>query len=219
VGLACCDGERPAFPPSSFEIVAASDVIEHTPSPDAFVAACGDLLVPEGILFLATPNRFSLSLEPHVRLWGVGFLPRRLALRYVLALRKVSYKGVRPRASAQAPARRPPAAADDRPPGGARLRARSLPRARVAPRPGLQPGVYPPDHASDSPGGRAVLPRIWPQGLGLRIAQSLLQQADQVIELAIPDCTAADRDPSRSPRSATCSRRRTPCREWLPSLA
>jgi SAM-dependent methyltransferase len=101
VGLACCDGERPAFPPSSFEIVAASDVIEHTPSPDAFVAACGDLLVPGGILFLATPNRFSLSLEPHVRLWGVGFLPRRLALRYVLALRKVSYKGVRPLSAPQ----------------------------------------------------------------------------------------------------------------------
>jgi SAM-dependent methyltransferase len=80
VRLACCDGERPTFPPSSFEIVAASDVIEHTPSPDAFVAACADLLVPEGLLFLATPNRFSLSLEPHVRLWGVGFLPRRLAL-------------------------------------------------------------------------------------------------------------------------------------------
>jgi SAM-dependent methyltransferase len=101
VRLACSDGERPAFSPSSFEIVAASDVVEHTPSPDAFVAACSDLLVPEGLLFLATPNRFSLSLEPHVRLWGVGFLPRPLGLRYVRALRKVSYEGVRPLSARQ----------------------------------------------------------------------------------------------------------------------
>ena len=100
VRLACCDGERPVFPPASFDVVAASDVIEHTPSPDAFVAACGDLLVPGGMLFLATPNRFSLSLEPHVRLWGVGFLPRPLATRYVRAVRKVSYEGVRPLSSA-----------------------------------------------------------------------------------------------------------------------
>lgn len=101
VRLACCDGERPAFPRSSFDIVAASDVIEHTPSPDAFVAACSDLLVPDGLLFLATPNRFSLSLEPHVRLWGVGFLPRRVALRYVRAVRKVSYDTVRPLSAPQ----------------------------------------------------------------------------------------------------------------------
>ena len=96
VQLACCDGERPPFLPSSFEIVAASDVIEHTPQPDAFVSACADLLVPLGLLFLATPNRFSLSLEPHVRLWGVGFLPRRLAHWYVRTARKVSYRGVQP---------------------------------------------------------------------------------------------------------------------------
>jgi hypothetical protein len=46
---------------------------------------------PRGILFLATPNRFSLSLEPHVRLWGIGFLPRGVARRCVYARRKVNY--------------------------------------------------------------------------------------------------------------------------------
>lgn len=96
VRLACCDGERLPFSPSSFDIVAGSDVIEHTPSPRSFIASCAAMLRSGGLLFLATPNRFSLSLEPHVRLWGVGFLPRPLALRYVQALRKVSYRGVRP---------------------------------------------------------------------------------------------------------------------------
>src|SRR5205807_1562819 len=50
---------------------------------------------PGGLLFLATPNRYSLGLEPHVRLWGVGFLPRRLAETYVETVRKASYSHVR----------------------------------------------------------------------------------------------------------------------------
>jgi SAM-dependent methyltransferase len=62
---------------------------------EGFVADCSRVLRPGGLLFLATPNRYSLGLEPHVRLWGVGLLPRRLAEPYVQALRKTSYAHVR----------------------------------------------------------------------------------------------------------------------------
>ncbi|MBI5105225.1 MAG: hypothetical protein HZB46_09635, partial [Solirubrobacterales bacterium] len=58
-------------------------------------AGCAALLRPGGVLFLATPNRFSLGLEPHVRLWGVGWLPRSLAPRYVRAVRHAPYDHVR----------------------------------------------------------------------------------------------------------------------------
>jgi SAM-dependent methyltransferase len=75
--------------------VAASDVIEHVGDPDRFVAEAARVLRPGGLLFLATPNRYSLGLEPHVRLWGVGYLPRGLAERYVRAARKTSYSHVR----------------------------------------------------------------------------------------------------------------------------
>jgi hypothetical protein len=35
-------------------------------------------------LFVVTPNKWNLlSVEPHVRLWGVQLLPRRIADRYV----------------------------------------------------------------------------------------------------------------------------------------
>jgi 2-polyprenyl-3-methyl-5-hydroxy-6-metoxy-1,4-benzoquinol methylase len=95
VRLVCCAPEDPAYVPGSFDVVGASDVIEHTQRPSAFVAGCARLLAPGGVLFLATPNRFSLGLEPHVRLWGVGFLPRPLALRYVRRLRGTSYDHVR----------------------------------------------------------------------------------------------------------------------------
>jgi 2-polyprenyl-3-methyl-5-hydroxy-6-metoxy-1,4-benzoquinol methylase/uncharacterized protein YbaR (Trm112 family) len=95
VGLVCFAAEHPPFAPGIFDIAAASDVIEHVASQEGFAAASGELLRPGGLIFLATPNRFSLGLEPHVRLWGVGFLPRGLARRYVRAVRKAPYDHVR----------------------------------------------------------------------------------------------------------------------------
>lgn len=95
VTLVCCTGEDPPFPPSSFDLVAAGDVIEHAGDQRRFVAGCARVLRPGGLLFLATPNRFSLSLEPHVRLWGVGLLPRGLARRYVRRMRRTPYEHVR----------------------------------------------------------------------------------------------------------------------------
>lgn len=95
VHLVCCSAEAPPFGAGSFDLVGASDVIEHVTSQSAFVAGCARVLRPGGMLFLATPNRFSLGLEPHVRLWGVGWLPRPLALSYVRAVRKAPYDHVR----------------------------------------------------------------------------------------------------------------------------
>lgn len=93
--LVCCAAERPAFPPESFDVVAASDVIEHAADQQGFVAGCRRVVRSGGLLFLVTPNRLSLGLEPHVRLWGVGLLPRRLAKSYVRAVRKAPYDHVR----------------------------------------------------------------------------------------------------------------------------
>jgi ubiquinone/menaquinone biosynthesis C-methylase UbiE/uncharacterized protein YbaR (Trm112 family) len=95
VRLACCAAEEPPFPRAAFTVVAASDVIEHVPNQWRFVNGAATVLEPGGTLFLATPNRFSLGLEPHVRLWGVGWLPLGLAKRYVMAVRKAPYDHVR----------------------------------------------------------------------------------------------------------------------------
>jgi ubiquinone/menaquinone biosynthesis C-methylase UbiE len=95
VELVACAAEALPFPDESFSVVAASDVVEHVEDPDRFVAECSRVLRPGGLLFLATPNRFSLGLEPHVRLWGVGFLPRRAAEAYVRTCRHTSYAHVR----------------------------------------------------------------------------------------------------------------------------
>jgi ubiquinone/menaquinone biosynthesis C-methylase UbiE len=94
VELVACAAEALPFPDESFDLVAASDVIEHVDEPERFLAECARVLRPCGLLFLATPNRYSLGLEPHVRLWGVGYLPRGLAESYVSAFRKTSYSHV-----------------------------------------------------------------------------------------------------------------------------
>lgn len=95
VELVACAAESLPFESESFELVAAADVIEHVADPDRFVAESARVLRPGGLLFLATPNRYSLGLEPHVRLWGVGYLPRPVAERYVRAVRKSAYSHVR----------------------------------------------------------------------------------------------------------------------------
>jgi len=95
VELVCCTGEELSFPAESFDLVLAGDVLEHVTDQGRFLDGCCRVLRPGGLLFLATPNRFSLGLEPHVRLFGVGFLPRPLARRYVELVRKASYDGVR----------------------------------------------------------------------------------------------------------------------------
>ncbi len=95
VQLAACAAERLPFPDASFDLVLAADVVEHVDDPARFVAEAARVLSPGGLLFLATPNRYSLGLEPHVRLPGVGFLPRPLARRYVSTVRKTSYDHVR----------------------------------------------------------------------------------------------------------------------------
>jgi hypothetical protein len=44
----------------------------------------GSVMSDRSTSFVLTPNRWSvLTPEPHVRLWGVNLMPRRLADRYV----------------------------------------------------------------------------------------------------------------------------------------
>jgi ubiquinone/menaquinone biosynthesis C-methylase UbiE len=94
VDLVACAAEAMPFPDDSFDLVAAADVVEHVESPERFARECARVLRPGGLAFLATPNRYTLGLEPHVRLWGVGYLPRGAAERYVQKARGVSYDHV-----------------------------------------------------------------------------------------------------------------------------
>lgn len=81
--LACALAETLPLPDRSVEAIAVLDVVEHVSDPSALVEEVNRVLAPGGLLVLATPNRFSLAAEPHVGVWGVGWLPVRLQERYV----------------------------------------------------------------------------------------------------------------------------------------
>ena len=59
------------------------DVIEHVPNQHAFVREVCRVTRAGGGVALSTPNRFSLAAEPHVAVWGVGWVPRRWQTRFV----------------------------------------------------------------------------------------------------------------------------------------
>jgi len=93
--LVCCFAEALPFAEGQCDLVVASDVIEHTPTQRDLIEAAHYALCPGGAFYVATPNRYSLAPEPHVRLWGVGFLPRRWMKPYVHWRRGVPYNDVR----------------------------------------------------------------------------------------------------------------------------
>lgn len=93
--LACASAYCIPLPEASVDVIVALDVLEHLSDPLTMLNEAFRVLKPGGVLFMSTPNRFTPGLEPHVRLWGVGLLPRRLQLVYVRWRRGVDYTDVR----------------------------------------------------------------------------------------------------------------------------
>jgi len=93
--LACCCAQFLPFPPAAFDLVVAGNVLEHTHAQEELIAEAGRVLRPGGALFAVTCNRYSIAPEPHVRVWGVGFLPRRWMSSYVRLVRGHAYDNVR----------------------------------------------------------------------------------------------------------------------------
>lgn len=60
-----------------FDLVTSMEVIEHVSDPASFVAGLADLLAPDGILILSTPNRSPLSRLALIGIAeGFGLIPR-----------------------------------------------------------------------------------------------------------------------------------------------
>ncbi len=93
--LTCCCAEFLPFRESTFDLVLAENLLEHTAQQQQCIEEAHRLLKSDGIFFATTWNRLALAPEPHVRLWGVGWLPLRLAKRYVKLRKGVNYDHVR----------------------------------------------------------------------------------------------------------------------------
>ena len=81
--LVCANGEHLPFGNSVVERVVTAGTLEHCADASRVVSEARRVLVPLGAVRLRTVNRYSLLREPHVGLWGVGFVPRRWADAFV----------------------------------------------------------------------------------------------------------------------------------------
>ncbi len=94
VQLVCGCAESLPFPDKIFSAIVAGDVVEHVHCRATMLSEGYRVLVNGGQLIAATPNRFSFAPEPHVNVWGVGFLPRSLMKPYVKLVRGVDFRAV-----------------------------------------------------------------------------------------------------------------------------
>ncbi len=92
----CANAEHPPFRPGNFSLVVANDLLEHVENPRRTMTFAAQMLRTGGRLYVASTNRYSLAPEPHVRLLGVGWLPRSLQSGYVELRRGHAYDKVCP---------------------------------------------------------------------------------------------------------------------------
>jgi ubiquinone/menaquinone biosynthesis C-methylase UbiE len=83
VPLIAASADRLPYADASFDAVVADSLLEHADDPGAAVREWARVLRPGGTLLIWSPNRYTLTVDPHVRLWGLGWLPRKIMPAYV----------------------------------------------------------------------------------------------------------------------------------------
>jgi SAM-dependent methyltransferase len=96
VTLICADARALPLADASVGQAFALGLMEHLTEYDRVTGEARRVLCAGGVLYLRTTNRFSLLPEPHVGIWGVGFLPRSIADRYVRWRGGEGYTHLRP---------------------------------------------------------------------------------------------------------------------------
>jgi ubiquinone/menaquinone biosynthesis C-methylase UbiE/uncharacterized protein YbaR (Trm112 family) len=92
--LVCANAEFLPFATDSFGLLTAIDLIEHVADPKPVLRECRRVAAPNGLVYVSTNNRYSLAPEPHVNVWGVGWLPRALQPAYVHLMAGRSYRNI-----------------------------------------------------------------------------------------------------------------------------
>jgi SAM-dependent methyltransferase len=94
--MVCGNAEALPFPDARFDRVIALGLLEHCDDPKPVLEEVRRVLRPGGRVHIRTVNRYSLLPEPHVGVWGVGWLPRAWADGYVQWRRGERYLHHRP---------------------------------------------------------------------------------------------------------------------------
>jgi SAM-dependent methyltransferase len=83
VPLVAASADRLPWPDGYFQTVVADSVLEHLDEPARAVREWSRVLRPGGRLLVWSPNRYTLTTDPHLCLWGLGWLPRRWLPHYL----------------------------------------------------------------------------------------------------------------------------------------
>jgi SAM-dependent methyltransferase len=76
VPLLAASADRLPWPDGYFQTVVADSVVEHLDDPARAVREWARVLRPGGLLLIWSPNRYTMTTDPHLGLWGLGLLPR-----------------------------------------------------------------------------------------------------------------------------------------------
>jgi ubiquinone/menaquinone biosynthesis C-methylase UbiE len=90
--LVCGCADHLPFADGVFDTVTSVALLEHVSDAPAALKEFSRVRKASGRVLVWTSNRFSLAPEPHVRVWGVGFLPRRWMSAYVRWRRGLAYE-------------------------------------------------------------------------------------------------------------------------------
>ncbi len=81
--LIAASADRLPYPDASVDAIVADSLLEHLDDPASAIREWARVLRPGGALILWSPNRRTLAVDPHVRLWALGYLPRAWMPGYV----------------------------------------------------------------------------------------------------------------------------------------
>jgi ubiquinone/menaquinone biosynthesis C-methylase UbiE len=101
VSFVCCNAEHLPFANASFARVVSVGTIEHCIDATRALHEARRVLVAGGDACVRTVNRYTIMPEPHVGVWGVGYVPRRMADRYVQWRSGQRYEHHRPLSSGE----------------------------------------------------------------------------------------------------------------------
>ena len=90
--LAAAMAEALPLADSAVQGIISLDVIEHVADVPKYLREIDRVSAPGALAAFATPNRYSLTAEPHVYIWGVGWVPRIWQKAYVKWRKGISYE-------------------------------------------------------------------------------------------------------------------------------
>ncbi len=94
ITLVCACADHLPFVADSFDVILAENLIEHCSDTTKVLGEIKRIRRSAGAFLARTINRFALAPEPHVGVWGVGYLPRPLMNGYVKLVKGIPYEHI-----------------------------------------------------------------------------------------------------------------------------